>query len=253
MFGEAIGGVTGLIGVSDTNKANRAIAHERNIMEQVEAQKARQFSAHQASLARSQQGSMFGANLRFQERMSNTAVQRRMQDLKAAGINPLLAGKMDATTPSGSSIGSTAGASAKANAHGYTAQNKLQGLLDNLTSISLTKKAAEEARGATAEANLKENKDNMTKPPAKAGEWLSQGMSKAESVAKDSWSWIKNQTSGKEGTLLNKLDKKIDEAAAKVYKLGENPTNKHGRWSDIEQGNNTNAKENKHNIWWLRN
>ena len=71
---------------------------------------ARQFSAGEAQKARD-----------FEERMSNTAYQRAIADMKKAGINPVLAlGKAGASAPSGSAATSGAGSAAG----GYRAQGR---------------------------------------------------------------------------------------------------------------------------------
>lgn len=130
------GPILSFMGQRETNQSNRDIAGAATHANMEEAARNRQFQQASARESMAFEHAEAQEQMKFQERMSNTAHQRSVNDLKAAGLNPILAALGNgASTPAGASGGGSSASGSSGSADTIPMENAFKAFITGARDI----------------------------------------------------------------------------------------------------------------------
>lgn len=169
-----VGDVLSYIGQRQTNDTNKDIAFDTNQMSREEAEKNRQFQQSSAN-----------QQMAFQERMSSTAYQRGTEDMKKAGLNPILAGM-------GSGASSPTGAAASGSQASFTGakmENPMSSFVNLGQQLMQMMKTNADVKVADAQAR---NLDALSKKAGVDTEVAKKGIPESD-LKNNVYDWLKSK------------------------------------------------------------
>lgn len=231
LAGAALGAYASYASANSTNSANRTISRDQMKFQTKENAIARDFNSAQSIAQRNWASSETRDNRNYNTEMSNTAVQRRMEDMNRAGINPILAGKFDATTPANSVVsGSTASGSPTGSGSSYRAidegQSAFQGALKTLE-LKQIDKSIKNLEAQTKKTSAEAEVTEKSVPTAQAVEQIKQGViNQVESFIKKNATDFPAKVQREINELRNDLKSNINEVE-KFFQSGQS------MWDDV--------------------